>query len=132
MRRVDHLHDLPGGDDVARQLGPDPVVDGAVSWQDKGILRIRVWGSACRWTSRNAALAGLPASAVVWEKGVKRAQKGAPEGRTQAALRLLERDPNLTPFAAAKQAGVHVSAVYRALQRASRPVCECCGQRLPA
>lgn len=131
MRRVNHLHELPGGDDVAQQLGPDPAIDGAVAWEDaNGTLRVRVWGQGGAWTTRKAALVGLPATAVVWEKGHK--PTGTAAGRTQAALRLLDRYPDLTPHAAAQRAGVHVSAVYRALQRASRPVCECCGRRLPA
>lgn len=130
MRRVDHLHDLPGGDDVARQLGPDPAIDGAVAWEDwAGVLRVRVWGPGCQQTTRASALQGLPASATVWERGHKAA--GTATGRTQAALRLLDLHPEMNPHAAAKQAGVHVSAVYRALQRAARPVCKCCGQRLP-
>lgn len=130
MRRVTHLHDLPGGDDVARQLGPDPAIDGAVAWEDADVLRVRVWGPGGAWTSRKAALAGLPADATVWEKG--HTPQGPAEGRTQAALRLLDLHPDLTPHAAAQRAGVHVSAVYRALQRAARPACECCGRRLPA
>ena len=90
-----------------------------------------VFGPGCAFKTEAEALAARPQAEVVWTR-VRVAPDAPAAGRTQAALRLLERDPNLSPFAAAKQAGVHVSAVYRALQRASRPVCECCGQRLPA
>lgn len=49
------------------------------------------------------------------------------KGRTLAALDLVAQ--GMTPHAAAKQAGVHVSAVYRAQERlATRPICGCCGQ----
>lgn len=52
--------------------------------------------------------------------------------RTAKALALLDSQAGMTPYAAAKQAGVDVAAVYRALKRKAaakaQPTCPCCGR----
>lgn len=132
MRRVDNPRSLPGGADVAAAADLHPrSIAGALAWQATDGAHVRLFGPGCQWHDEAGALAGLDLSTVVvWNRSEPRTQ---PEhGRTRRALALLDKDPGLTPYRAAQQAGVHVSAVYRALQRAALPVCECCGQRLPA
>lgn len=47
--------------------------------------------------------------------------------KTQQAVDLV--NAGMTPFAAAKQLGIHPSAVYRAMTRAEeKPLCPCCRQ----
>lgn len=51
--------------------------------------------------------------------------------KTDAALAMV--DAGATPYAAAKEAGISTSAVYRALKRrAEVPLCPCCGRALKA
>lgn len=50
------------------------------------------------------------------------------KSKTQKAVDLVLHD-GVTPFAAAKQLGIHPSAVYRALIRVEeKTICPCCGQ----
>ena len=52
--------------------------------------------------------------------------------KTQRALAYLAAHPGATPYAAAKAAGLTVSAVYRAIAaREGREVCPTCGTLLP-
>jgi hypothetical protein len=133
MRRVT-FDRLPLDREAGRTILDNPGIDGACAWWTgarKDNPHAAVFGPGCAFKTEAEVLAARPQAEVVWTRAQAAPQAPA-GGRTQAALRLLERDPNLSPFAAAKQAGVHVSAVYRALARRVRPVCECCGQRLPA
>jgi hypothetical protein len=133
MRRVTFSR-LPVARETRQAILDHPGIDGACAWWTgarNSNTHVAVFGPGCAFKTEAEVLAARPQAEVVWTRAQAAPQAPA-AGRTQAALRLLERDPNLTPFAAAKQAGVHVSAVYRALARRARPVCECCGQRLPA
>lgn len=71
----------------------------------------------------------LPSSLVaLWRKPTFQPQPEPVKSKTMQALDLILQE-GLTPFAAAKQVGVHASAVYRALERAEKkPICPCCGQ----
>lgn len=51
------------------------------------------------------------------------------DSRTQRALQLI-RDTGCSAYSAAKQVGIHPSAITRAQQRARQPHCPCCGQSL--
>jgi hypothetical protein len=66
---------------------------------------------------------------ALWRKQTFQPTEPEPvKSKTMQALDLILQD-GLTPFAAAKQVGVHASAVYRALERAEKkPICPCCGQ----
>lgn len=51
------------------------------------------------------------------------------KSKTQKAVDLV--NEGMTPFAAAKEMGIHASAVYRAMTRADeKPLCPCCRQVL--
>lgn len=65
---------------------------------------------------------------TVWRVWEKRTEAAAVKSKTQQAVALV-RKGELTPHAAARQLGLHPSAVYRAMIRAkTRPLCPCCGQ----
>lgn len=134
MRLVRSLDQLPHGSTVAEAMVLSPgAITGAVAYRnDAGAERIRVYGPGCQHKTLDEAIQGLPRGLVVWGEGTAPDAATQPGGRTRAALELLDRDPSLSAHAAAKRVGVHVSAVYRAMQRAARPACECCGRRLPA
>lgn len=52
--------------------------------------------------------------------------------KTQQALALLKAHPEMTPYQAAKQAGISKTAVYNALKREKgRARCPTCGQLVP-
>jgi len=136
MRRVSRLADLPGGAALAA-LPVDQLagISGAVSWEGPDGQQLMVWGPGLRWETEGDALDNatiLPTDATVTIWNHVQVPDTTPGGRTQQALRLLEANPGLRPYAAAKQAGVHVSAVYRALERGRREACPCCGRRMPA
>lgn len=49
------------------------------------------------------------------------------KSKTQSALELIEK--GMTPYAAALEAGISPSTVYRALgRRQDKKICPCCGQ----
>ena len=53
--------------------------------------------------------------------------------KTQQALALLKAHPEMTPYQAAKQAGISPTTLYAALKRErGRSRCPACGQLLPA
>jgi len=56
------------------------------------------------------------------------------ESKTQIALGLLEADPNMTPYQAAKQVGITPTTLYTAMKRrqanAHLVICPCCGSRV--
>ena len=129
MTPVDDPSQLPGGAELVDVIARMPrSVDGALAFEVGGETTIRLFGPGCLWRDLSGALEGVSPDTPVsyW------ARHHPPVGRTQQALRLLQQDPTLTPNAAAKLAGVNAAAVYRALERSSRPLCQCCGQRLPA
>ncbi|GEM_PF-6645069 len=56
------------------------------------------------------------------------------ESKTQQALRLM-REKGMTPYAAAKEAGIVPSAIYAAIKReeakGTMEACPCCGSMVP-
>ena len=48
---------------------------------------------------------------------------GRPSAATEKALRLVK--GGLTPYAAAKKAGIALSTIYRAIKRCDYPKCNC-------
>jgi hypothetical protein len=49
--------------------------------------------------------------------------------RTKKALEMLEANPELTPYAVAKDLGISPSTIYHALaRRKDKEICPCCGQ----
>ncbi|MBK9783386.1 MAG: hypothetical protein IPP59_03870 [Betaproteobacteria bacterium] len=52
--------------------------------------------------------------------------------KTQLALQMLREDPDMTPYAAAKKAGIATSTLYVAMVREeakkTKEHCPCCGQ----
>lgn len=125
MTRRVPLSGIPG----AQTLDDTPGVAGAL-WLAQG-QRVIAFGPACVLKTAATALQAHPDATRIWERQQGRAVTAA-GSRTDNALRLLRANPSLTPAAAARQAGLHVSAVYRALQRTEAPACKHCGQRLPA
>lgn len=121
MRRVE-LSGLPLNAEGRRSVAADFGIAGVLVWSDDGHERLLAFGPGCRIKSEKEAIGVHPEALMMWAR---------PKGRTQHALKLLQDFPGLTPYGAAKEAGVNVSAVYRAQQRAQRATCECCGQRLP-
>lgn len=113
------LYDLTWSDNVRHKLRVTADRDDVrylVAWDNAGKL------SASAYTSEPAE---WPATVVAaWRKPT------LPElvkSKTQRAVDLVREGVN--PNAAAKQCGVHPSAVYRALTRAQeKPLCPCCGQ----
>ena len=65
---------------------------------------------------------------AIWRRNPLPTDQAMPKSKTQQAVDLVLRD-GLNPNTAAKQLGIHPSAVYRALTRATnKPICPCCGQ----
>jgi len=122
MRRVE-LSALPLNAEALGKVEADRNIAGVLVWPDDGRDRLMAFGPGCHVKSERQALGAHPGATMIWTR---------PSGRTQHALKLLQDFPGLTPYAAAKEAGVNVSAVYRAKARTNRPACACCGQRLPA
>ena len=51
------------------------------------------------------------------------------KSKTQQALELLRKNPDMKPYQAADAVGVQNAAVYQALQRTKgKTLCPCCGQ----
>lgn len=51
------------------------------------------------------------------------------KSKTQQALDLLKKNPDMKPYQAADAVGVQNAAVYQALQRTkNKTMCPCCGQ----
>jgi len=51
------------------------------------------------------------------------------KSKTQQALELLKKNPDMKPYQAAEAVGVGNAAVYQALQRTKgKTICPCCGQ----
>jgi hypothetical protein len=141
VRTVDRPELLPAGQEVAEAAGCHPLgISGAVAWDDGGQTRVLLVGPGCEWPDVDAALATMPdsvppKSVLVWRRHAepKRAPivpgRGTePGSRTDRALQLLARYPEMTPFEAASRLGIHPSAVYRAIRRSARPSCPCCGR----
>lgn len=140
MRRVARPDLLPAGQEVAEAAARHPLgIAGAVSWEEDGQPRVLLVGPGCQWPDVDAALATMPdsvppKSVLVWERNPR--ARGTivpgmgtqPGSRTDRALQLLARHPEMTPFEAASRLGIHPSAVYRAMRRSARPVCPCCGR----
>lgn len=122
------LDALPVSEGTRIMLAKMPGVAGCVVHYSDDRLRVAVFGPECDHLTLDAALAQYPNAHATWVKTGPANRKG----RTGKALDMLQADPDLTPYAAAKAAGVDVAAVYRALyRRKNRGVCSCCGQLLP-
>lgn len=122
------LDALPVSEGIRVMLAKTPGVDGCVVHDKAGHLRVAVFGPDCDHVNLDAVLAEYPKAHAAWLKSGPVNRKG----RTGLALDLLKSDPTMTPYAAAKAAGVDVAAVYRAInRRKSRGTCSCCGQLLP-
>lgn len=97
-----------------------PDVQFLVAWDNAGKM------SASAFTEPPEA---WPDTAVaVWRKHpLPAAAADTVKSKTQQAVDLVRQ--GLSPNAAAKQLGVHASAVYRAITRTlEKPICPCCGQ----
>ena len=127
MKPVD-ISALPVNAEGRKALLQTEGVDGCVVHIQRGRSRVVAFGPACHLPSLEAAAAAHPDAHASWVRG-----KAAPRaGRTALALQMLDADAVLTPYAAAKAAGVRPEAVYRALQRRTgRDTCPCCRQLLP-
>lgn len=89
-----------------------------VAWRDGDRLACKAFAETPR-TWPNTAVA-------IWDK--RPSAQDAVKSKTMQALARVLQD-GLTPFAAAKEAGINASAVYRALARQqTKPLCPCCGQ----
>lgn len=122
------LDALPVSPDAQAMLAKAPGISGCVIHYSGDRLRVAVFGPECDHLTLDAALAQYPNAHAAWVKTGPANRKG----RTGKALDMLQADPALTPYAAAKAAGVDVAAVYRAInRRKSRGTCACCGQLLP-
>lgn len=129
MRRVT-LDKLPVSDDTRKLLESNNSIAGAVVSGNT----VHVFGPELATKTLAAARAWAKSPSHFWERDWKPAKpKPRTDGlsRTQAALKLVDEE-DITPYAAAQQAGVDVSAVYRALARRERPKCQCCGRPLRA
>jgi hypothetical protein len=110
-------------------------------YKRQGSVSVTVFGPGLSLPSLEEARKAEPGAAWLWErdaKPTKRKPKPRADGlsRTAAALKLIDEEDGITPYAAAQQCGVDVAAVYRALARreakAKAPKCQCCGRPLPA
>lgn len=124
------LLDNPGVAGALLSYGPEP---------DQNV-RVHVFGPLCQFKTSAEALARIDSPEYLWERDWKPAKpkaKPRPDGlsRTAAALKLIDEE-EITPYSAAQQCGVDVSAVYRALARreakAKAPKCPCCQRPLAA
>ncbi len=110
-------------------------IDGAVVWQDrKDATMVSAFGPGCQSGTEELMLDAvrrlLGVVTHVWNRSVL-PDPVAPGSKTAQALALLDNDPKLTPYGAAKRLGINPSAVYRALERRdTRGVCKCCGRPL--
>ena len=103
-------------------------IDGCIVYVKDGAPRVLAFGPGCDAGDMDAAVELHPEAHAAWV----RAAPVNRTGRTGLALDMLTADPSTTPYAAAKAAGVDVSAVYRAMRRRdARGTCGCCGQLLP-
>jgi hypothetical protein len=131
MRRVT-LQGLPITETTRQTLLGNPSVAGAlVSYGPEPDLNVRVhvFGPGCLHKTAEQAQAATPGAECLWERDWKPTPSTAGLSRTAAALALIDSE-DITPYSAAMQCGVDVSAVYRALNRRARPKCQCCGQVL--
>lgn len=102
------------------EMSHRPEVQFLVAWDNAGKL------SASAFTEPPDA---WPDTAVaIWRRHpLPEAAAETVKSKTQQAVDLVRQ--GVTPNAAAKQLGVHPSAVYRALTRAlEKPLCPCCKQ----
>jgi hypothetical protein len=109
----------PGVRAKLRERAFSPDVQALAAWDHDGRLVASAYATEPdRWPQSLVA---------IWRK--QSFQQSEPvRSKTMQALDLILQD-GLTPFAAAKQVGVHASAVYRALDRQQqKDLCPCCGQ----
>lgn len=136
MQRVT-LAQLPVSEATRKTLKSNPDIAGALIPGDPDAVHVTVFGPRLRLASLAEALKVEPDAAWLWERDWKPTPAPRDDGltRTAAALKLIDED-DLTPYAAAKMAGIDTSAVYRALARreakAKAPRCQCCGRPLAA
>jgi hypothetical protein len=104
------------------------VIVGALVTETGAIV---AFGPEAELKDERAAIAAHPTAVKLWSTAAPQVPVRR-HSRTQTALELMRQDTRLSPHAAAKKAGVHVSAVYRQLERnAQRGCCAACGQLLP-
>lgn len=103
-----------------REMAARGDIDCLVAWDNAGKM------SASAYTVEPPA---LDTAVAIWRRRpLPPAQAETVKSKTQLAVELVRRE-GLNPNTAARQMGVHASAVYRALRRAeTKPICPCCGQ----
>lgn len=120
---------LPVSQDSRKALARTKGVDGCIVRLEDGEPRVVAFGSACELRTLQAARAAHPTAHAAWV----RSEPGVRSSRTALALALIDADPTLTPYAAAKAANVNPSALYREQRRRdARGCCPGCGRLLPA
>lgn len=132
------LRALPLSAATKHKLLHDPGVAGAVLFHTTTAdedVRAATFGPGCASKTLDDTLARLSNASAYWERG-QPTHEIAEQGRTAVAVHLLDETPWLTPYTAAKTAGINPSAVYRAMGRreakAAQPTCQCCGRPLHA
>jgi predicted DNA-binding protein (UPF0251 family) len=103
-----------------RDMATKGDIDCLVAWDNAGKM------SASAYTAEPPV---LDTAIAIWRRRpLPPAQTETVKSKTQLAVELVRRE-GLNPNTAARQMGVHASAVYRALQRAdTKKICPCCGQ----
>lgn len=101
-------------------MADDPKVHCLLAWDNAGKM------SASAYTDEPDE---TDTAVAIWRRApLPVALADAMKSKTQQAVDLVRRD-GINPNTAARQLGVHASAVYRALRRAeTKPICPCCGQ----
>lgn len=123
------LDALPVSQDSRKALARTKGVDGCVVRLEGGEPRVVVYGPACELRTLEAAVRAHPTAHAAWV----RKEPVVRSSRTALALAMIDADPTMTPYAAAKAAGVNVSALYREQRRrGERGCCPGCGRLLPA
>lgn len=107
-------------------------IGGAVLYPDGDSWAALAWGRDCAEDTVDGATQAAPRPVSwVWDPSLPKAptpNATRAGSRTAAAVALLQSGGAPTPHAAAVAAGVSPAAVYRALRRARRPACPCCGR----
>ncbi len=109
----------PGVREKLRERASHPDTQAIAAWDNNGRLVASAYTTLpIQWPESLVA---------IWRKQTFQLPDPV-KSKTMQALDLILQE-GMTPFAAAKQAGVHASAVYRALERQQqKPICPCCGQ----
>lgn len=101
-------------------MADNPDVQCLLAWDNAGKM------SASAYTDEPT---DTETAVAIWRRTpLPPAVADAMKSKTQQAVELVRRD-GVNPNTAARELGVHPSAVYRALRRAeTKPICPCCGQ----